>query len=178
MNRTSEVTFEVRVELPVDRPPAEVYAVLTDLPRSGEWSAECTGGSWVSGLPAEVGSVFRGENYRGPDVVPWAPVVRGRWVTESEVVTAEPGVSFSWAMRDSEGRAQDSVWGFDIEPRADGGSVVTHRFRMGTLTEGMRQYKAMTTDDEHQRFLREWGAKLECDMAETLERLRTAIEKS
>src|SRR5262245_46831252 len=91
--------FEVRVSVPVAAAPAQVYDVVSDLPRSGEWSAERQGGTWVQGAPAAVGAVFRGVNYRAEDVVSWAPVVRGEWRTESEVVTAEPGRRFSWSMR-------------------------------------------------------------------------------
>lgn len=167
--------FEVRVRVDVSAAPAEVYGVVTDLPRSGEWSAECTGGQWVSGTPATVGAVFRGENFRSTEVVAWAPVVRGRWETFSEVVAAEPGREFSWSMRDSAGGKQDSVWSFDVEPAA-GGSVLTHRFRMGRATEGIRGITAEMDETERKQFFTDWGAKLESDMAATLERIRTVIE--
>src|SRR5438094_139272 len=102
--------FQSRADVHVSATPDEVYAVISDLPRSGEWSPECTGGEWVSGEPATVGAVFRGHNYRPEDVVAWAPVVRGNWSTEAEVVAAEPGRTFRWAMRDSSGAKQESVW--------------------------------------------------------------------
>ena len=70
--------FRARAEVFVSASPGEVYAVVSDLPRSGEWSPECTGGQWVSGEPATVGAVFRGETNRSEDVVAWAPVVRLR----------------------------------------------------------------------------------------------------
>jgi hypothetical protein len=170
------MTFQICVEVDVDRPPDEVYAVVSDLRRSGEWSTECTGGSWVSGEPATVGAVFRGDNFRAGDVVSWAPVARGHWSTEAQVVAAEPGVTFCWAMRDSAGRLQESVWGFDIEPRGSG-SLLIHHFRMGRLTEGMRSFKAQMSAQEQRRFLREWGRKLERDVAATLERIKAVIEQ-
>jgi hypothetical protein len=82
---------EVRVSVPVAASPADVYAVVSNLPRSGEWSSECRGGTWVHGTPATVGAVFHGVNHRTADVVEWAPIVRGEWTTEAEVVAAEPG---------------------------------------------------------------------------------------
>lgn len=169
--------FEVRVSVDVTAAPAEVYGVVTDLPRSGAWSEECTGGQWVSGTPATVGAVFRGENFRAADVVAWAPVVRGRWETFSEVVAAEPARTFSWSMRDSAGERQDSVWSFDVEPAA-GGSVLTHRFRMGRATEGIRGITAEMDETERKQFFTDWGAKLESDMAATLERIRAVIERA
>lgn len=168
--------FQVRVNVAVAATPAEVYAVVSDLPRSGEWSSECRGGSWVEGTPATVGAVFRGVNFRAEDVVAWAPVVRGEWHTEAEVVAAEPGRRFSWSMRDSTGRRQDSVWTYEVATDGNGGSVLTHHFRMGDPTEGIKGITADMDDVDKQRFFSEWGKKLEGDMAATLDRVKAVIE--
>lgn len=65
--------------------PAErVWAMVSDLPRMGEWSPENQGGSWVKGDRPAVGSVFRGRNKSG---------VR-RWSTTVTIVDADPGKSF------------------------------------------------------------------------------------
>ncbi|GAA1413242.1 SRPBCC family protein [Kitasatospora putterlickiae] len=169
--------FRSWAEIRISAAPAEVYSVVSDLPRSGEWSPECRGGDWVSGEPAAVGSVFRGENLRDPDVVAWAPVVRGTWFTHSEVVAAEPGRTFRWAMRDSAGRAQDSVWAFDVAPAEDGGSVLVHHFRMGAATEGIRGITAGLDEDGRRRFFAEWGEKVAADLGTTLERIKRVVEK-
>lgn len=173
----SSPLFEVRVSVPVAAAPGDVYAVVTDLPRSGGWSAECTGGSWIIGAPATIGSVFRGVNRRGEDVVAWAPVVRGEWVTESEVVAAEPERRFSWSMRDKAGHKQDSVWTYEITSDGGGGSVLTHHFRMGDPTEGIKGITADMDDVDKQRFFTEWGKKLEGDLAATLDRVKAVIER-
>lgn len=167
--------FELAAEVWVAAPPAVVYAVVSDLPRSGEWSPECVGGAWTTGEPATVGAVFRGENLRSPDVVAWAPVVRGTWFTESEVIAAEPGVTFRWSMRDRSGRKQDSVWAYDIEP-AHGGSRLVHRFTMGAATEGIRGITAEMDATERARFFAEWGDKLAADLPRTLARIKDVIE--
>jgi hypothetical protein len=166
------------VDIEVTAEPLAVYQIVSDLPRSGEWSPECTGGSWLSGEPRTVGAVFRGENRRSADVVPWAPVVRGDWVTEAEVVTAEPGAEFGWAMRDSAGRPQDSVWSFRITPTENGGSRLAHHFRMGVPTEGIRKITAGMTPEQYQRFFIEWGDKVAGDMRKTLDRVKSVIEKT
>ncbi|MFD7656133.1 SRPBCC family protein [Actinosynnema sp. NPDC059797] len=167
--------FEISVRIPVAASVERAYATISDLPRSGEWSVECTGGAWVSGMPGTVGAVFQGENLRAEDVVAWAPVVRGRWRTVAQVVAAEPGKTFSWAMCDSTGSPQDSVWSFDVEP-GDEGCVLVHRFRMGAATEGIRGITAGMTDQERQRFFSEWAAKLEQDMDATVRRIKAALE--
>jgi hypothetical protein len=169
--------FQSRAEIHVCATPAEVYAVISDLPRSGEWSSECTGGCWISGTPATPGAVFRGENLRSEDVVAWAPVVRGAWTTEAEVVAAEPGAAFRWAMRDSAGNTQDSVWSFEVAP-ADGGSTLVHHFRMGRATEGIGKIISGLDGAERARFFTEWGEKVRGDLGETLHRVKVIIEKS
>ncbi|MFJ8113831.1 SRPBCC family protein [Streptomyces sp. NPDC096132] len=168
--------FQVGAETMVRATPAEVYTLISDLPRSGEWSPECQGGSWVAGRPATVGAVFRGENVRDADVIAWAPVVRGRWTTHAEVVAAEPGRTFRWAMRDSSGRRQESVWGFDIAPTPEGSRLV-HHFRMGRPTEGIREITAEMDDRTRQRFFTEWSDKLRHDLQNTLQRIKAVIEQ-
>lgn len=167
--------FHVRAAVAVAASPGVVYDTVSDLPRSGEWSTECRGGSWVTGTPATVGAVFRGVNVRADDVVAWAPVVRGEWTTEAEVVSAEHGRRFSWSMRDSMGRKQDSVWTFEVEGTATG-SRLTHHFRMGRATEGITGITSGMDDTEKQRFFSEWGKKLEGDLADTLDRIKAVIE--
>ncbi|GLW70758.1 hypothetical protein Kpho02_30570 [Kitasatospora phosalacinea] len=169
--------FSTDADIRISAPPSEVYAVVSDLPRSFEWSPECLGGEWVSGEPSAVGSVFRGDNVRAEDVVAWAPVVRGRWQTHAEVVAAEPGRTFRWAMCDSQGRKQESVWGFDVEPAGDGGSLLTHHFRMDAPTEGIRGITAEMDEAAKQRFFAEWGDKISADLAVTLRRIKAVVEQ-
>ncbi len=167
--------FRAAADVLVDATPLQVYSVVSDLGRSGDWSEECVGGEWVEGEPATVGAVFRGENHREKDVVAWAPVVRGAWSTRSEVIAAEPGATFSWAIQDSAGRAQESVWTFDIEPDGTGSRLV-HHFRMGAATEGIRGITAEMDAEQKQKFFADWGAKLEKDLAATVKRIKDVIE--
>ncbi|MEU7041451.1 SRPBCC family protein [Streptomyces varsoviensis] len=169
--------FDVRAVTRIAAPPAEVYSVVSDLPRSAEWSPECTGGAWISGVPATVGAVFRGENLRAESVVAWAPVVRGVWHTESQVVAAEPGRVFRWAMRDSAGTPQDSVWSYEISPDGDG-CVLAHSLRMGAATEGIRGITADMDEAAERRFLADWTAKLAGDLQATLSRIKAIAEKA
>ncbi|MEU6023259.1 SRPBCC family protein [Micromonospora sp. NPDC048871] len=177
MQTASRPLFELSVQSKVSAPPDRVYALVSDLERSGEWSPECVGGSWIAGEPGTVGAVFRGENRREADVVAWAPVVRGVWFTESEVVTAEPGRTFAWSMRNRAGARQDSVWAYDIAEQPGGGSVLVHRFRMGAATEGIRGITADMDAAARERFFAEWGAKVAGDMRATLGRLCQVLEE-
>jgi Polyketide cyclase / dehydrase and lipid transport len=175
-NSRSGPLFQLHSEVRVAASPADVYAVVTDLGRSAEWSPECQGGQWVSGSPATVGAVFRGENFRGDDIVAWAPITRGDWTTEAQVIEAEPDRVFRWAMRDKTGHCQSSVWGFVVEP-AEEGSTLTHDFQMDEPTEGIHHITADMTAPEAGRFFAEWGAKVQGDLAITLERIKEIVEK-
>ncbi|MFG2329120.1 SRPBCC family protein [Streptomyces sp. NPDC048604] len=167
--------FELRASTRISARPEEVYAVVSDLPRSSEWSPECMGGEWI-GEPSTVGAVFRGENLRSEDVVAWAPLVRGTWYTEARITAAEPGRTFRWAMLTHTRENQDSVWGFDIEADGDG-AILTHHFRMSRATEGIHKIVADLDEAARERFVVDWTAKLERDLDETLARIKVVIEK-
>ncbi|MDI3422885.1 SRPBCC family protein [Streptomyces luteolus] len=169
--------FEVRAETVISATPDAVYATVSDLGRSGEWSTECQGGTWVEGAPGAVGSIFRGDNVRGTDVVAWAPVIRGPWTTESEVVEAEPGRVFRWSILTKDRQKQDSIWSFEITPEAGGGSRVVHHFRLAKLTEGLTKIVSGLEEGDQKRFVQEWNDKLAGDVADTLDRIRVVIEK-
>ncbi|MFC0107707.1 SRPBCC family protein [Kibdelosporangium aridum] len=168
--------FELQASIPVSATAEQIYAVVSDLPRSGEWSPECQGGEWISGTPGAVGAVFRGENLRAESVVAWAPLVRGTWHTEARVIAAEPGRTFRWMMLSHAGADQESIWGFDIEP-ADGGCVLVHHFRMGKATAGIHKIVADLDEAARRRFIEEWTAKLEQDLDATLKRIKDVIER-
>ncbi|MGV9976363.1 SRPBCC family protein [Micromonospora wenchangensis] len=170
--------FAVHGEIEVNATGQHIYEVVSDLPASGRWSPECRGGKWISGTPGAVGAVFRGDNVRSDDVVPWAPVVRGEWQTTAEVVRAAPGRMFAWAMRNSAGERQESVWSYEINAVPGGGSLLIHRFRMGEATEGIRGITAGLDAEATERFFTQWTDKLRGDIELTLARLKTYIEQS
>ena len=68
-------------------PAQELYVLVSDMTRMGEWSPENIGGRWLGDAtgPA-LGARFRGSNRRG-----WR-----RWSTRCTVVAAEPGATFSF----------------------------------------------------------------------------------
>lgn len=174
---TPPALLQAHASIQVQASPDATYALISDLPRSAEWSAECIGGEWISGEPAAAGSVFRGTNERGPGVVSWAPVVRGTWTTEAEIIEAEPPRAFRWAMRNKAGKAQDSVWSFELTS-ADGGTLLTHRFRMGHATEGIRGIIADMDLDAKVRFFTEWQDKVAADLAATIRRIKDVLDQT
>lgn len=169
--------FEASAHAFVAAPARRIYRYVSDLRNSGTWSPECLGGEWITGEPAKLGAVFRGHNCRQHDVVSWAPVVRGHWYTEAEVVAADEPTIFSWAMRDSRGRIQESVWSFRIDESATA-TGLTHSFVMRSLTEGMNEILSAMEAFDRDRFISEWQAKLEQDLNSSVGAIKRQFEQA
>ncbi|RYB94022.1 SRPBCC family protein [Nocardioides oleivorans] len=91
----------------VDATPGEVYDLVSDIARTGEWSPVCTSCWWDDEAEAgHVGAWFTGRNEL-PDRT---------WETRSQVVAADHGREFAWIVGGAFVR-----WGFLMEP--DGGST-------------------------------------------------------
>ncbi len=107
---------EASVALAADA--GRVWSLVSDVTRMGAWSPELEAAEWLDGAtgPA-VGARFKGRNRRG----------RSRWSTTCEVVEAEPGRSFAFAVG---GAAKPStVWRYRIET-AGAGVQLTESFEL------------------------------------------------
>ena len=116
--------------------PEELYALVSDIERMGEWSPENVGGRWFGGAtgPA-VGARFHGSNRRG-----WR-----RWSTTCTVVAAEPGRTFAFDVVFA--GIPISRWTYEFRPDGDA-SVVTETWidrRPGWFARLV--YPAMGVDD-------------------------------
>jgi uncharacterized protein YndB with AHSA1/START domain len=102
---------DLKATITVTAPPAQVWALVTDVSRMSEWSPQVVR-SVVLGGPVRLGTRFLNLNHQG-----WK-----HWPTSAKVVRFAPHRDF--AFRISENR---TVWSFELEPTADGGTFVTHR---------------------------------------------------
>ena len=150
----------VEVTVDIAAPPETVWALISDLPRMGEWSPECTGVTWRGGATkADPGARFTGHNRRG---------VR-RWSAQGRIVTAVPGRELTYETGALGLPA--GLWGYRIEPGADGGSRVTEWWedRRGRLLTVLGPLATGVKDRaEHNR----------TGMQTTLDRLRAAAERA
>lgn len=70
--------------------PADVYIVVSDITRTGEWSPVCQECWWDEGDGPHVGAFFTGRN-----------VTKDRtWETRCEVIVAREGSEFGWSVTD------------------------------------------------------------------------------
>lgn len=106
------MVMTVSVTRPIAAPAERVYALVTDLPRMGEWSPENTGGKWLDGAtgPA-VGARFKGTNRKG----------NMRWSATATITDATSPTSFAFDV--TSGPLKVSRWSYTITPTATGCDV-------------------------------------------------------
>lgn len=89
----------------VDATPQQVYDVVSDITRTGEWSPVCRSAEWVDPGRTGEGAQFLGHNDDGTK----------QWTTTSTVVAARPGEEFAWEVGKGYVR-----WGYTIRAVEDG----------------------------------------------------------
>jgi hypothetical protein len=93
----------------VSATPDQLYAMVSDVTRTGEWSPICRECWWDDGDGPRVGAWFTGRN----------ETTERTWESRSQVVAAEPGREFAWEVNNGWVR-----WGYTFEP-TDGGTRLT-----------------------------------------------------
>jgi polyketide cyclase/dehydrase/lipid transport protein len=151
----------LRVETPltfsrsivIDRSPEDLYSMISDVTRMGEWSPVCKACWWDDGdgdgVGPRVGAWFTGRN-ESPD--------RDPWETRSQVVTASPGSEFAFAVGGTWVR-----WGYTFTPVA-GGTEVTESWEV--LPDGVT------------RFAERFGEQAQEQLARRFEAARTGIPET
>lgn len=94
----------------INRPPNEVFAAVSDISRTGEWSPECIAGRWVGDAtgPA-VGARFEGDN-----AVAIAGRTVKRWTTTSVVTACQPDAVFEFVAEEY------TTWRYELMPDGAG----------------------------------------------------------
>jgi hypothetical protein len=100
----------------INRSPEELYDMIADVTRMGEWSPVCKACWWDEGDGPHVGAKFTGRN-DGPERT---------WETRSEVVAADRGSEFAWVVAEPPTRAR---WGYSFVV-VDGGTEVTETWEL------------------------------------------------
>ena len=98
----------------VARSPEDLYDMVSDVTRMGEWSPVCKECWWDEGESARKGAWFTGRN-----VLP-----ERTWETRSEVVAADRGREFAFVVS-----ATGTRWGYTFSP-VDGGTEITETWEL------------------------------------------------
>lgn len=89
----------------IDATPEEVYELISDVTRTGEWSPTCKRCEWL-GEPGQVGSRFKGTNETSERT----------WETVSQVVAADRPREFAWVVGPDAQPGGFVRWGYRVEP--------------------------------------------------------------
>jgi hypothetical protein len=135
-----------------------VYCLVAELTRMGEWSPECQRVEWEGGATGPiVGAKFVGHNRGGPFKLL-------RWSRRGRVLTTDPGREFAFATE--EGGHESTVWTYRFEPTADGSTRVTESYEVKKIPAWARIVDIPT--NRHRELLEA--------MRHTLGQLKTAAE--
>ena len=114
--------------------PEQVWALVSDVTRTGEWSPVCRRGTWHEGAGPWVGAWFTGHNEA--DGVAWD--------TESQVVVADPEREFAWLVGGRYAR-----WAYRWRA-VEGGTELTETWDF--LPEGRAMFAEKYGDGAAERF--------------------------
>lgn len=150
------------VDLLIDAPVEQVWALVTDINLPAEFSTEFEGAEWIDEGPA-IGARFVGRSRHDS---------LGEWETSSWVNRYEPQHAFGWAVSDPDNPS--ATWWFLLE-QEESGVRVRQGGRMGPASSGLTIAITAMPDKEERivaRRLHEW----ERNMAATLDGIKERLE--
>ena len=142
---TAGMRLQYSESVVVARSPEDLYDMVSDVTRMGEWSPVCKACWWEDGGEARTGAWFTGRN----------ELPERTWETRSQVVVAKRGQEFAFVVGGSWVR-----WGYTFTAVA-GGTQVTESWEF--LPDGLARF--------HNRF----GADAEAQIADRAEAARQGI---
>lgn len=147
----------IEASVDIDAPPAEVWKVVSDLRRMGEWSPQCRK-MFIFGGDVKQGTRTLNLNRQG-----WK-----WWPTNAQVQTFEPEKTL--ALRIVENR---SVWTYELEPTATGTRLTESR-AIPNGVSGPSRFLTKAALGGAERFETELQAGIES----TLQRIKVEVESA
>lgn len=138
--------------------PDDVYALVSDITRTGEWSPICRRAEWVDEGETGVGATFLGHNETS----------ERSWTTTSTVVAADPGEHFAWDVADG-----FVHWGYRMRP-VSGGTELTHEWEF--LPAGQAFFVKRYGDDATAE-ISERTASARASIPKTLGAIKAILER-
>lgn len=126
MQTPADAVASLHASIEIAASPQQVYDLVADVTRMGEWSLENTGAEWVDGGTGNQGDWFDGHNKSG----------EREWTRACEVARAEPGRDFTFVVG---GVAENCTWwSYEMEPIGDG-TRLTERWWFVNKTPALQQ---------------------------------------
>jgi uncharacterized protein YndB with AHSA1/START domain len=144
------------VSIDVAASPADVWALVSDLTRTGEWSPECVGVDVLDSGPIAAGSRFVGHNQQGSRT----------WDMHGVVDRVVPEREFAFhTERDGQVRTR---WAYRLEPQ-DGGTRLTESWeRVAKIGAVQRLVERLVLGGRQQHN--------EANVRASLERIKALVE--
>ncbi len=153
MSEPTQPQLEQSIEIAAG--PAQVWALVTDVPRMAQWSPQVVR-SKVKGGEVKQGAKFANVNRRGPLF----------WPTTGKVVRCEPHKDFAFRIAENK-----TIWSFELQPTATGTKVIQRRETpdgISKLSQGIT--KVLLGGPE------KFTAELNEGMKLTLDRIKSEVE--
>jgi uncharacterized protein YndB with AHSA1/START domain len=150
---------QVSVHCEIAAPPEQVWAMVADVTRMGEWSPETEAATWLgTATGPKPGARFRGTNRNG----------KKKWTTVATIIEAEHGRLLSFSVMAKGFRVAE--WRYSFEPTPAGCQVTeTWTDRRGAIATALGKPVSGVADR---------AAHNRTGMERTLERIKTAAESS
>lgn len=148
VERTLQASSEVSAA------PREVWRVVADLRRTGEWSPECSRVVPVSSV--RLGGWLVGFNRRGPV----------RWVTVSRITQFQPERKIAWKVLTNR-----SIWTYQLEPTTVGTRVIETRETPNGIGRFARVFTWLLLGGQRQH-----DDELEAGMLRGLQQIKAIVE--
>ena len=126
MQPAADAIERLEASIDIAAPPEQVYGLVSDITRMGEWSPEAVGGDWLDGATGQVGDWFEGHNRSG----------EREWSRQCQVAEADPGRAFTFVVGGME--ANCTWWSYELEPTGTG-TRLTERWWVVNKTPALQQ---------------------------------------
>ncbi len=147
---------ELEKSIAIEATPAQVWALVSDVPRMASWSPQVVR-STVKGGVVRHGATFKNLNRQG----------LLRWPTNGKVVRFEPHRDFAFRIAEN-----GTVWSFQLDETPSGGTLLTQRRE---LPNGISKVSIVLTTVVLGG-VAGFTERLESGMVETLDRIKVEAE--
>jgi uncharacterized protein YndB with AHSA1/START domain len=159
MQNKADPRRSVSVERTIAASPQEIWILVADVTRMGNWSPETTGAEWLGGADAPaVGARFKGANHKGSK----------SWKTDCVVTACEPGVRFGFDVK--AGPFKVARWTYEFKPTETGCQLIER-------WEDQRNWLTMRISP-FVTGVKDRATRNEQTMNETLDRIAAALEQT